>query len=139
MSEETFRFVVATAAIVVAFALIVLALAAVAVARSARRTLDRLDEEVPPTLAQLRASAAELASLAADAHPRLIRLDGLADEAEETLVSLRGTIAATESIVRGPADVVEGARRTVSSVGEGLVSGADRLRRRFGGDEDADG
>jgi len=50
---------------------------------------------------------------------------------------LRATIAAADSIVRGPADVMDGAKRTAESVGKGLLSGADRLRRRMVHENDA--
>ncbi|MBA2570615.1 MAG: hypothetical protein H0V04_05485 [Chloroflexi bacterium] len=139
MDDATFRIIVATAAVVTAASLLLTALIAYRLARNVSRTLERLDDELPATLRQARGAAEEVALTVAEARPRLERLDRLADEAEETLVTLRGTLAATQSIVRGPADVVEGARRTVQTVGEGIASGADRLRRRLAGDDEAVG
>jgi uncharacterized protein YoxC len=139
MDEGTFRIVIAAAVVVVAVALLLLSLVAYRLARDVSRTLDRLDQELPSTLRQARSTAEEVSLTAAEVRPRLERLDGLTDQAEETLATLRGTLAATESIVRGPADVMEGARRTVQSVGEGIVSGADRLRRRLASDDEAAG
>ncbi len=139
MDEDTFRIVIAVATVLAAVALLVVALVAYRLARDVRRTLERLDDELPATLRQGRSTAEEVSRTVAQVRPRLERLDRLADEAEDTLATLRGTLAATESIVRGPADVMEGARRTVQSVGEGIVSGADRLRRRLTSDDEAAG
>lgn len=119
-----------------AVSLVVIAVVAYRSSRAVRSSLERLDAELPATLRQARSTAEEVSIAVADAKPRLERLDALADEAEATLATLRGTLAATQSIVRGPADVVEGARRTVQTVGEGIVSGADRLRRRLAGDDE---
>ena len=68
---------------------------------------------------------------------RLERVDAIADETQLTLARAREGIDAAVSIVRGPADVMEGARRTVQTVGGGLVSGADRLRRRMSREDEA--
>lgn len=139
MDEGTFRIVVAAAAVVTATALLVTGFVAYRLSRDVGRSLARLDEELPATLRQARSTAEEVSLTAAEVRPRLERLDSLADEAEETIVTLRATLSATQSIVRAPADVMEGARRTVQSVGEGIVSGADRLRRRLASDEEAAG
>lgn len=137
MDENTFRIVVAAAAVVTATALLVTGFVAYRLSRDVGRSLARLDEELPATLRQARSTAQDVSLTVAELRPRLERLDRLADEAEETIVTLRATLSATQSIVRGPADVMEGARRTVQSVGEGIVSGADRLRRRLASDEEA--
>jgi hypothetical protein len=138
MTQETFWLVLSVAAVVVAVALGVMALVALLVARDARRALRSLDTELAPTLRQARATAEALERVAAELPPRLQRLDQLADETETTLAAIRQAAGAAESIVRGPADVVEGARRTAESVGRGILGGADRLRRRMAGDDALD-
>jgi len=106
-------------------------------ATEARGLMVTLRDELPQTLQQARVTAASVESLTTEVAPRLGRLERLADEAEETFVALRATIAAADSIVRGPADVMDGAKRTAESVGKGLLSGADRLRRRMVHENDA--
>ena len=128
MNVETLWAILAVAAVIVAAALGVMAVVLLLLARDLRR-LTR----------QAHATAAELERTVALVPARLERLDRLADEAEETLIALRSTIAAADSIVRGPADVVEGAKRTAENVGKGIVSGAGRLRRRIAGQDEAVG
>ena len=140
MTDEQLVLLVAGAA---AGALIVLALTVVVLAVAIRRLLRELsgllsaaeettrlvNEQLPATLADLRGASANLARLSAEADPRLERVDGLLDEGEQTLLSLRATVEAAEEMVRGPAAAVDRARRTVKAAGEGLARGADRLRK----------
>lgn len=135
MNEETFRLIAAICLVVLALAAAVVAWAVLRTARDARRLMAGLQAELPQTLQQARGTAAAVESLTSDLRPRVERLDRLADEAEETLIALRATIAAADSIVRGPADVMDGAKRTAENVGKGLLSGADRLRRKVAGDD----
>ncbi len=137
MTAETFNLIAAICLVVLTAAVVGIAWAVLRAASRARRLMAELQEEVPRTLRQASATAASVESLTADLAARVERLDRLADEAEETLVALRGTIAAADSIVRGPADVMDGAKRTAESMGKGLLSGADRLRRRIAGEDDA--
>lgn len=133
MTAETFDLIAAVCLVVLTVALVAIAFAMVRTAADARRVMSILQDELPQTLQQARATAASVESLTADLLARVERIDRLADEAEETLVALRATIAAADSIVRGPADVMDGAKRTAESVGKGLLSGADRLRRKVSG------
>ncbi|MBA3850947.1 MAG: DUF948 domain-containing protein [Chloroflexi bacterium] len=137
MTAETFNLIAAICLVVLTAAVLGIAWAVIRSGAEARRLMAELHEEVPRTLRQASATAASVESLTADLASRVERLDRLADEAEETLVALRATIAAADSIVRGPADVMDGAKRTAESMGKGLLSGADRLRRRIAGEDDA--
>lgn len=98
-------------------------------ARTSERTLQIVETELPATLKDLRAAAANVERLSAELSPRLERVDGLLDEVDATALSLRATVEAAEDIVRGPAAAVDRARRTVRAAGDGLARGADRLRR----------
>ena len=137
MNDETFHLIAAICLVVLAVAAAAVAWAVIRGATDARRLMTTLQDEIPQTLQQARSTAAAVAALTAELKPRVERLDGLADEAEETLVSLRATIAAADSIVRGPADVMDGAKRTAENVGKGLLSGADRLRRKIAGEDES--
>ena len=77
-----------------------------------------------------------LDQLAGESAARLLILDQLADEAEATMVAVRDLSASVNEIVRGPADTVTGVKRSVSMVGGGIASGADRLRRVITGDHE---
>jgi len=137
VNDETFHLIAAICLVVLAVAAAAVAWAVIRGATDARRLMTTLQDEIPQTLQQARSTAAAVAALTAELKPRVERLDGLADEAEETLVSLRATIAAADSIVRGPADVMDGAKRTAENVGKGLLSGADRLRRKIAGEDES--
>jgi uncharacterized protein YoxC len=137
MNDETFHLIAAICLVVLAVAAAAVAWAAIRGAGDARRLMAALQAEIPQTLQQGRATAAAAEALTADLRPRVERLDRLADEAEDTMIALRATIAAADSIVRGPADVMDGAKRTAESVGKGLLSGADRLRRKIAGEDDS--
>jgi uncharacterized protein YoxC len=100
-------------------------------ARATERTLAVVDGELPHTLGDLRAAAANLRRLSDELRPRVERVDALIDEGEQTLLSLRATAEAAEEIVRGPAAAIERTRRTVKAAGEGLARGADRLIQRM--------
>lgn len=136
MTTETLFLVIGAASVVVALSTGAIAWAVVRLSADLRRTLRALDDEVAPTLRHVRAAAEAAERVALELTPRIERLDALADETEATLARAREGIDAAVSIVRGPADVMEGARRTVQSVGQGLASGADRLRRRVTGEDE---
>jgi uncharacterized protein YoxC len=137
MTAETFNLIAAICLVVLALAVVGIAWSVIRTGTEARRLMTTLQTELPQTLQQARVTAASVESLTTELAPRLARLDRLVDEAEETLVALRATIAVADSIVRGPADVMDGAKRTAESVGKGLLSGADRLRRRMVHENDA--
>ncbi len=99
------------------------------VARSANQLLDVMNQEVPAALRDLRTTSAQLARVAAEVPPRLERVDGLLNEADASVQSLRATIEAAEDMVRGPAAALDRAKRSVRAAGSGLARGADRLRR----------
>jgi uncharacterized protein YoxC len=121
--------VIAIAVLIAAISLRGLARDARSLAQSSERLVRVIHDELPPTLGQLRDLTVELEQLTHDLGPRLERADRLADEVEDTLSALRGTLVAAEGIIRGPLDAVDRARQTVRSVGEGIAVGADRLRR----------
>ena len=104
-------------------------------ASRADRVLAMLDTELPPTLASLRASAAEFDALAGESAARLIVVERLAEEGQETMVAVRELSSSVNEILRGPADTVSGVRRSAKMVGTGISVGADRLRRAITGDE----
>jgi uncharacterized protein YoxC len=123
--------VIALAALIGAVALRRTARDVRAVATSANELLGVLNQEVPAALRDLRTTSAELAKVAAQVPPRLERVDGLLDEADASVQSLRATIEAAEEMVRGPAAALDRAKRGVHAAGAGLARGADRLRRRM--------
>lgn len=140
MTQESLLLVLAVAATitlaVIALAGLMLSVALVrvmrdvrSVARSADRALAAIEEELAPTLADLRVTGANLRRLSDELGPRLERVDTLLEEAEAAVVSLRATAEAAEDVVRGPQAAVDRARRGVRAAGEGLIRGADRLRR----------
>jgi uncharacterized protein YoxC len=123
--------VLAISAIVLAVGVYRLARDLAGLARATQRTLSVIDAELPATLADLRTAAANLRRLSDELEPRVVRIDGLLDEGEQTVQALRSTAEAAEEIVRGPAAAIERTRRTVKAAGEGLARGADRLRQRM--------
>ena len=145
MQQDTFWLVVAIAAIVIAVSVAVIAWALARLAAEAGRAADEthglvqvLREELPQTLDALQRASASLEQLAGESAARLVTVDQLAEEATATMVAVRDLSASVNDIVRGPADTVTGVKRSVSMVGGGIVSGADRLRRVITGEhEDA--
>lgn len=140
MSEEQLLLVLAFAAVialaVVALTAVALAVAVIrlvrevrAVVRAAEENMRLVSELLPPALNDLRVTTGNLSRLSSELEPRLERVDGLLDEGERTLLALRATAEAGEELVRGPAAAVDRARRTVRAAGEGIIRGADRLRR----------
>ena len=123
--------VIALAALVGALALRRAATDVRRVARSASQLLDVMNQEVPAALRDLRTTSAQLARVAAEVPPRLERVDGLLEEADASVQSLRATIEAAEDMVRGPAAALDRAKRGVQSAGAGLARGADQLRQRM--------
>ncbi|MGI8534421.1 MAG: hypothetical protein ACR2LP_06035 [Candidatus Limnocylindrales bacterium] len=137
MTADTFYLVIALAAIALAVAALLIGRSVMRMAQDLRRLSESLDTELAPTLRQLRMTGEAAERSMAELTARLERVDAIADETQLTLARAREGIEAAVSIVRGPADVMEGARRTVQTVGGGLVSGADRLRRRMSREEEA--
>lgn len=138
--------------IVIAISVVVMAVSAAAIAialwrlsaeartttASADRVLTMLDRELPATLAAIRSTTKELDALAGESASRLLLLERLAEEGEQTMVAVRELSASVNEILRGPADTVSGVRRSARAVGTGITQGADRLRRAITGGETAD-
>jgi uncharacterized protein YoxC len=144
MQQETLWLVLAAAAIVVAISFVVMAWAIARVASDTRQTakagrhlMALLEEELPATIRTLERTAASLDQLAGEGAARLVVADRLADEAELTMASVRDLSRSVHEIVRGPADTVTGVKRSARMVGDGIASGADKLRRRITGDQEA--
>jgi uncharacterized protein YoxC len=121
--------IITLAALVATVALVRASRAVRRTAAAAQNALDTINTDLPATLRDLRATSAQLARLSSEVPPRLERIDGLLDEADASVQSLRATAEAAEDIVRGPAAAIDRARRTVNAAGKGLARGADRLRR----------
>ena len=145
MTIELLWLVIALGVVVIATSVVVIAVALWRLAADARQAAVRadgllamLDTELPPTLAALRATAAELDALARGSTSRLEVIERLADEGQETMIAVRELSASINEIVRGPADTVNGVRRSARMVGSGISQGADRLRRAITGDETRD-
>jgi len=142
VSIELLWLVIAIAAAVVAASVVAIAVAVWRLATDARVTTRRadrvlavLDTELPPTLAALRTSAAELDALAGETAARLVLVERLAEEGQRTMAAVRELSNSVNEILRGPADTVNGVRRSAKMVGTGIAVGADRLRRAITGDE----
>jgi ABC-type transporter Mla subunit MlaD len=120
---------IAVAALIVAIGLWRISRDLRGLSRSAGEALNVVNIELPATLKELRHAAANLNRVSAELQPRVERVDALFNEADASLKSLRATLEAAEDIVRGPAAALERVQRTVGAAGEGLVRGADRLRR----------
>ncbi|MBX3032079.1 MAG: hypothetical protein KF809_18190 [Chloroflexi bacterium] len=146
MQDETLWLVVAIALVVVALSIAAVAWALVRLARAAEqaateagRLIEELQEELPATLAALQRTSDSLDQLAGESGARLVTMDRLAEEATQTMGAVRDLSGAVHDIVRGPADTVTGVKRSARMVGEGIASGADRLRRVITGDPDGSG
>lgn len=143
MTQELLWVVVAVSMVVIAVSGAAIAWAAVRLAGEARRTADEtnllvavLRDEVPPTLTALQRASVSLDQLAGESASRLLMLDQLAEEAEATMVAVRGLSASVNEVVRGPAETVTGVKRSARMMGDGIASGADRLRRVITGDHE---
>lgn len=141
MQEDTFWLVLAAAAIVIAASFVVMAWALVRIAGETRQTsqvgrqlMAVLQEELPSTIAALERTATSLDQLAGEGAARLVTADRLAEEAELTMASVRDLSRSVHEIVRGPAETVTGVKRSARMVGDGIASGADRIRRRLTGE-----
>jgi uncharacterized protein YoxC len=154
MSNDTANTIVVAAAIAalvaVAIAALIAAVALWRVARDVRNVSGSLNEvtaalrdELPPTLKELRQTAANLNRVSDELGPRLIRVDLLLDEAEATIQSVRATAETAEDIVRGPVAAMDRAKRAAGAAGRALASSADRIRRgvegRMSRSDDDDG
>ncbi len=145
MQEDMFWLVLAISALVIAVSAAAIAWALVRLAGEAARAADEahglvrtLNEELPPTLAVLQQASTSLDQLAGESAARLLILDKVAEEAQQTMAAVRGLSGSVNDIVRGPADTVTGVKRSARMVGGGIVSGADRLRRVITGDDEGD-
>jgi hypothetical protein len=143
MQQDTLWLVVAGAAIVVAISFAVMALALWRLAGESRQTAKAgrelmavLQEELPATITTLERTAASLDQLAGEGAARLVIADRLAEEAGLTMTAVRDLSRSVHEIVRGPAETVTGVKRSARMVGDGLASGADRIRRRITGDQE---
>lgn len=143
MTIELLWLVIALAALVIAASVLLIGVALWRLAADARVTAARaesllamLDRELPPTLASLRSTAKELDELAGESAARLVVLERLADEGQETMIAVRELSGSVNDILRGPADTVSGVRRSAKMVGTGISQGADRLRRAIAGEDE---
>lgn len=143
MTIELLWLVIALAALVIAASVLLIGVALWRLAADARVTAARaesllamLDRELPPTLASLRSTAKELDELAGESAARLVVLERLADEGQETMIAVRELSGSVNDILRGPADTVSGVRRSAKMVGTGISHGADRLRRAIAGEDE---
>lgn len=144
MQQDTFWLTVALATVTVAISFVVITWAVVRTAGEARETarasrqlMALLQEELPATIDALERTAASLDQLAGEGAARLVTADRLADEAELTMASVRDLSRSVHEIVRGPADTVTGVKRSARMVGDTIATGADKVRRRISGDQDA--
>jgi len=148
-TQDLAMVVIAISAAVVAVAFVLIAVSVRGVSRDTSELAQHgealiaaLERDLPPTIQQVRELSASIAQLSSAAQPKLERLDSLADEAEATLVAVREVSSSLNGLVGGPAATVSSVKRSVKSVGEGMASGADRIRRaisRDGEDDDAQG
>ncbi|MGZ6344777.1 MAG: hypothetical protein ACXWOW_05640 [Candidatus Limnocylindrales bacterium] len=120
MSIELIWAIVALALLVLAlcgatltYVLVRLVREARAALTSSQRLLGMLEDELPPTLRQLRDLTGKLDGLAGELPPRLERLDALLTESDETLAAVRSLAEATEQVARVPLDAVDRVRRTL--------------------------
>jgi uncharacterized protein YoxC len=107
-------------------------------ARRGDALFEVLEHDLPPTIQQFRELGAGASELTTAAQPRLDRLDTVLEEAEATLIAVREVSVSLNGLVGGPAATVSSVRRSVKSMGEGVVSGADRLRRAITRDDGGD-
>ena len=143
MQQDTLWLVVAVAAVVVAISFAVMAWALWRLAGESRQTAKAgrelmavLQEELPATITTLERTAASLDQLAGEGAARLVIADRLAEEAGLTMAAVRDLSRSVHEIVRGPADTVTGVKRSARMVGDGIASGADRIRRRISGEQE---
>ena len=141
MTQEVFWLVVAASAVIVAVAMAAIAWSIMALSREADRTASEtralvrvIQAELPPTVAALQRASDSLERLAAEGGARLATADRLAEEAESTMAAMRDLSSSVHEIVRGPADTVNGVRRSARMVGDGIATGAGRIRRVITGD-----
>ena len=144
-TQDLALIVIAISALVVAVAFVLIAVAVRSLGHDARGLTEHsksllavLERDLPPAIEQLRELEVSVQQLTTAATPRLERLDRLADEAEATLVAVREVSTTLNGLVRGPADTVSSVKRSVRSVGEGVFSGADRIRRAISRDDAAE-
>ena len=143
MQQDTLWLVVAVAAVVVAISFAVMAWAVWRLAGETRQTAKAgrelmavLQEELPATITTLERTAASLDQLAGEGAARLVIADRLAEEAGLTMSAVRDLSRSVHEIVRGPAETVTGVKRSARMVGDGIASGADKIRRRITGDQE---
>lgn len=144
-TQDLALVVIAISVAVVAVAFVLIAVSVRGLSRDARELVTHsealmavLERDVPPTIQQVRELTTSLAALSSAAQPKLERLDGLADEAEATLVAVREVSSSLNGLVGGPAATVSNVKRSIKTVGEGMASGADRIRRAISRDGEDD-
>jgi hypothetical protein len=136
MSEQQLFLVVALAVAVMAGSFAVVAWSAWRLSVDARRTaratedlVAMLNKELPPTLTAMQRISTSLDRLAEEGGRQLATVDRMATEAEQTMAAVRELSTTVNEIMRGPADTVTGVRKSARMVGDGIASGADRIRR----------
>jgi|SoiMethySBSTD1v2_1073268.scaffolds.fasta_scaffold2902839_2 uncharacterized protein YoxC len=136
MSEEQLSLVLALAVAVIAGSFAVISWSAWRLTTDARRAahateelVTMLNKELPPTLTAMQRISASLDQLAEEGGRQLATVDQVATEAQQTMVAVRELSTTVNSIMRGPAETVTGVRKSARMVGDGIASGADRIRR----------
>jgi hypothetical protein len=136
MTEEQVGLVVALAVVLIAGSFAVIAWSAWRLTTDARRTaratedlVAMLNQELPPTLTAMQRISTSLDRLAEEGGRQLATMDKVATEAQQTMSAVRELSTTVNEIMRGPAETVTGVRRSARMVGDGIASGADRIRR----------
>jgi methyl-accepting chemotaxis protein len=136
MTEEQLSLVLALAVVVIAGSFAVISWSAWRLTADARRTArateelaTMLNQELPPTLTAMQRISTSLDQLAEEGGRQLATVDRVASEAQETMAAVRDLSTTVNEIMRGPADTVTGVRKSARMVGDGIASGADRIRR----------
>jgi hypothetical protein len=145
MTDEQLTLVVAVSVVVIAGSFAVIAWSAWRLTTDARRTaratedlVTMLNRELPPTLTAMQLISTSLDQLAEEGGRQLATVDRVATEAEQTMAAVRELSTTVNSIMRGPAETVTGVRKSAKMVGDGIASGADRLRRVITRSEEED-
>ncbi len=145
-TQDLAMVVIAISAAVVAGAFVLIAISVRGLSREAgdiaehsQALITILERDLPPTIQQVRVLGVSISELTAAATPSIERLDALLDEAEATLVAVREVSSSLNGLVGGPAATVSNVKRSARTLGEGVMSGADRIRRAISRDDDEDG
>jgi hypothetical protein len=142
LTEELLWLAIAISALVIAVSFAIVAWSTWQVSADARRAarateelMTTLSKELPPTAAALQRASGSLDQLAAEGASQLATVERAAREAEATMASVRELSSTVNGIMRGPAETVTGVKKSARMVGDGLASGAERIRRVIQGND----